>query len=282
MTLVNPLDLQTVIQPRTLAEALAHLERRDVTVYPVAGGTTLLAGTAPGVEVVLDLSQLGLRYVRREGQALHIGATSTLHDLAEDATLREVADGLLSIAARTVAPSVQRHQQTVGGALAAGHPNDDVLVALLALDAQVVCYFPERRDTPDVFPADEFLARVRGRTPYLITEVRILLPEGRLRGSLQRVSRTPRSASIVSVAVTAAEGGPVRVAAGGVAEVPVRLSEVERFLQGKTREEVSLVEVEQRAREQVSPADDWQASGEYRRHMVGVLVRRALAAVLEG
>ncbi len=283
MSLVNPLDLEEVIRPRTLAEALVHLARRDVTPYPLAGGTRLLAGTASGIRAVLDLGALGLRYIRTGEEELYLGAMTTLQDVVESDVAAGVAGGLLARAAWEAAPRVQRHQQTVGGTVAGAEGNDDFLVALLALDARVVYYLPDDRDTAHVLPLAAFLTDVRSRPPFLITEVRIPVREG-ARAALERVARTPRDRAIVNVAVVVCPDGDAiaraRVVAGGVAEHPIRLEAVETLLAGRALDEVNMAEVEERARAAVAPMDDWRGSADYRRHLVGVLTRRATQSLI--
>lgn len=283
MSLLNPLDLEEVIRPRTIAEALVHLARRDVTPYPLAGGTRLLARSASGIRAVLDLGALGLDYIRTEAGELHIGAMITLQDVAESDVAADVARGLLVRAAWMAAPRVQRHQQTVGGTVAGAEGDDDFLVALEALDARVVYYLPGDRDTARVLPLTAFLTEVRSRPPFLIVEVRVPVREG-ARAALQRVARTPRDRAIVNVAVVLHLDGDTvaeaRVVAGGVAELPVRLQRVETLLAGRALDEVSMEEVEEAARVAVAPIDDWRASADYRRHLVGVLTRRAIQSLI--
>lgn len=280
MSLVNPLDLEEVVRPKTLAEALLHLSRQDVVVYPLAGGTELLSGKASHVRSVLDLSDLQLRYITADSAYLHIGATTTLQDVVQNEHVREIAGGVLGQAAFASAPKVQRHQQTVGGTVAGGAGNCDLLVAALALDAQVVYYLPGDRDEPRVDPLAQFLAETRGHPPYLITELRVPLLRGDVQSRLERVSRTPRDGAIVNAAaVIGLEDGKIahaRVAVGGVAGHPIRLEAVEALLTGQAPADLDLAAVERTAREAVSPQGDWRGSAAYRRHLVGVLVRRTV------
>ncbi len=283
MTLVNPLDMQTVYRPRTLAEALVYLRQGKTIPYPLAGGTGLLAGPARGVEAVVDLSLLGLDSITDDEVGLHIGAMATLQALVETPLVAQWADELLRNAAHAAAPSVQRHQRTVGGTVISGSDNDDLLVALLALEAQVVCYFPGERDIAHTYPLAEFLNTVRARRPYLLTEIRIPAPARGVRARLLRVARSPRSAAIVNVALTLSldDQGQIQgttIAVGGIADAPIRLDQVEQALVGRPPQNVHDADVEKWVRDQVPARDDWMASAAYRRHVVGVLVRRALRA----
>lgn len=286
MTLVNPLDVREVVRPKTLPEALAYLERRDITFHPLAGGTAMLTGVAAGIEGILDLSHLGLRYVRDTEDGLHVGAMTTLQDLIDVADLAAVGRGVLALAAHAAAPYPQRQQRTLGGTVVAADSPDDVLVALLALGAQVVCYRPRRRDDPYTCDLPEFWQQIRPRRPYLITEIVLPALGENVSTSLQRVGRTPASTAIVSAGVTLWRAGNVStgawVAVGGVGAVPVRLPDVEALLVDRQVDDALLAEVERRTQVSVQPSDDWLASADYRRHVAGVLVRRAVAAAWDG
>ncbi len=281
--LVNPLELQAVYRPRTLAEALTYLQQRPEPPRILAGGTGLLRGSAPNVPAVLDIGSLGLAYVTVDETHVHVGTATTLQDLVDNEELARVATGIMVNAARAATPKVQRHQQTVGGTLVAGAGNDDLLVAALALDGEVVYYVPEERDTPRVCPLAEFLADVRSKPPFLVTESRFPRYGDDTRGRLERVSRTPRDRAIVNAAAVVTLDGEriveARVAVGGVGPYPLRLKRVETILRGTSYKEVDISSVEEAAREAVTPVDDWRASAEYRRHLVGVLTRRALQAL---
>ena len=67
-----------------------------------------------------------------------------------------------------------------------------------------------------------------------------------------------------------------RIAAGSVAPTPVRLSAVEKILKGASLSRELLDEAQKLAAESVSPISDIRSTADYRRHLVGVLVRRAL------
>ena len=66
------------------------------------------------------------------------------------------------------------------------------------------------------------------------------------------------------------------MAVGAVAPTPRRLPEVEALLEGKRPEPALLAEAGRLAAARVAPITDLRASEGYRRHLVGILVRRAL------
>ena len=90
--------------------------------------------------------------------------------------------------------------------------------------------------------------------------------------------------AVASVAVLIQTEGhqclKARIAAGSVAPTPLRLFEAEALLEGATFTQDLLYEAQQLASKCVSPITDVRSTAAYRRHMVGVLVKRALEKLL--
>jgi carbon-monoxide dehydrogenase medium subunit len=95
------------------------------------------------------------------------------------------------------------------------------------------------------------------------------------RTAYHRVSRTPADRAIVGVAVSAnvASDGRhiIRVAVGGAGDHALRVPDVEAML----AQQELLPRVVDAIKQAVTPPSDHLASAEYRREMVGVLLRRA-------
>ena len=70
----------------------------------------------------------------------------------------------------------------------------------------------------------------------------------------------------------------VRIALGGAAPLPIRARQTEVVLTGQHLDEAAIGEATDAAMAEADPPTDALASGWYRRRMVGVMVRRALAA----
>jgi xanthine dehydrogenase YagS FAD-binding subunit len=107
-------------KPKSLEQVTAYLAKGLPGVRLMGGGTDLLGEIKEGTaapEVVIDLKALpGLAYIRRDGDAIAIGATTTVAELAEDAGIRLEYPGL-SQAANVVASPQLRNMGTVGGNL---------------------------------------------------------------------------------------------------------------------------------------------------------------------
>ena len=274
------LNLREIHKPTTLADALKLMQQPDTVA--LAGGTELIAGQRRDVRAVVDLSALGLAYIREASGAIAIGATTTLAELAESPILRAAANGVIAQAAHRSAASVLRNQETVAGTLIV-EPDSILAVALLALDAQTTVV---RKDTRTVALADFLSMREHLLMMALLTE--IIVPMNNPRASLQTVARTPSDKPIVSVCAAARiEQGvarDVRIALGGVAETAVRAADTEKQLEGKSLSDSAIESAAQLAANGLSPRGDpsttlrtsFRGSVEYRKEMAVVLTRRAV------
>ncbi len=278
------INLREYHRPHDLQEALHLLRRPRPRTVPLAGGSTLIGSGDRAVEAVVDLQNLGLRYVKTEpdSQAVLLGAMATLADVSRSDGVRRIYGGIVAEAAHRSAGSVLRNQATVGGAVAVADPADELLVALLACDAQVTIHAPDATR----LPLAEFLARREEllSAHALITEVAISLPRGQTGAALQRVARTAADVPIVcAAAVLSADGGTctaARLALGGVAARPLRLPEVEAMLVGQALSTELIGAAAERVTELVEPTGDFRGSAAYRQAMAGVLSGRALGQAL--
>ncbi len=181
-------------------------------------------------------------------------------------------------AVRLTASRNLRGQATLGGTVAVGAFESPILTLLLALDATVTFYAPERKQ----MPLDPVPAGTGGLPPAWCPDHGTVcaLPEGALGLGMAFVNRTPRDRPIVCAVVEAqwAEGTCIRarVALGGMAERPIRARRAEESLQGRAWGPEVLDQAATLAAEPLNPPGDFRGSGEYRKAMARVLVHRAL------
>jgi xanthine dehydrogenase iron-sulfur cluster and FAD-binding subunit A len=175
-----------------------------------------------------------------------------------------------------------RNRGTVGGSIAHADPAAELPLALLALGGSVVVEGPGGRRE---ISADELFAGFLTTTlnpGELLVEVRFPLP-GDGEGSAllevaQRHGDFPLAAASVSLRCDG--GGRVvaaRIAAGAVADRPLLLSgATSALVAGASAEmtgEIASVEIDE-------PAGSLHAPGDYQRHLIGVLVARAVTKAM--
>ncbi len=271
-------------RPQQLEEALRLLARRDVRTVLLGGGSDLVAEGRRDVEAVVDLRDLGLSYIRREGDVLRIGATTTLQALIDSPESAPAWGGELARAIEHTAARNLREQGTIAGTLVAAAGNNPLAVMLLALDASLTILTPARKTVSldDFFPNRQSLLH-----GALIIEIIVPLPHPGAAAAFEKVSRTPADLPIVCAAVRAQIEGALRVARqvriglGGVGRLPMRALRVEQSLEGRPLDQQSIEEAVQ-AIGDLDPLPDFLGSREYRREMAAILARRAIERCLRG
>jgi CO/xanthine dehydrogenase FAD-binding subunit len=234
-------------RPQSLAEAFSLLESPTAAV--IGGGTSFNARAGGDAGEVVDLQALGLDMIaRRADGTLAIGATTRLQEIVDSDEVPPV----VREAARRQAPSTLRAQATIGGCVAGGEFDSELLAALLAYGAHVEV---SRRDGKSEIALEVLFARLPLEHGEVITSVSL---DTRGTAHLARTARTSADRAIVA-AVARNLDGERRLALAGVAATPVV--------------------VEPQSIERLTPPGDFRGSSAYRLHLAAVLSARALAAV---
>jgi carbon-monoxide dehydrogenase medium subunit len=275
--------VEAFYRPGSVREALRLLQNGKNRARVVAGGTDLVVEGDRSIRVLIDITRVGLSYIRRKGKACVIGATTTMATLEHSPAIRALAGGTLARAAATCGSVQIRNMATLGGNLANGSPAADTATPLLALDAEVVLADARGRRK---IPLAAFYSGPR-KTKTLIVEVAIPVPPRGARWSFQKLGRTEDDISLVNAAAglqldSKGRAKWVRIALGSVAPTPIRAVNAEKLLVGRKVDESALAEVCEEAAREVRPITDVRASAEYRREMCRVLVRRALEECAAG
>ncbi|HZY41594.1 MAG TPA: FAD binding domain-containing protein [Anaerolineae bacterium] len=251
-------ELTEYHKPTTIDGAVKLLRRRKIHTVPLAGGTALVPEASPDVQAVVDLSQLGLSYVKATEAGLEIGATMTLQTLIDDAQMQAYADGVLVKALLDTASRNTREAATLAGSIVASDGKSPLLATLFALGAQLNV----RGVREQVVALEEFSPQA----DTLILSVTLPALPADAHAAYEKVARTPADLPIVCVAaLTSAE--VVRLALGGVGDQMVLID----------ADAPTIEEAVELAQASIDPPTDYFASSEYRREMIGVLVRRVLA-----
>jgi len=278
-------------EPGSLDELLALLERLGDSALMMAGGTDVLPALKQGrrtCDHLIWLKRLPELETLRfdEGSGLTIGAMSRLEAVRALPATRERYPALAE-SIRNLATPQTRAKGTVAGNICNASPCADTATPLLAYGARArIAGRGGRRELPleEFFRGPGQTALERGE---VITEIVVPVPPADQRTVFRKFS--PRSkVDIAAVNVTVGlrmDGATVagaRVFLGTVAPTPVRAPRTEALLEGAKVEPLLLDRVARTAREECAPITDHRATKEYKLHMVGVLVRRAVeeAAVL--
>ena len=281
----------TVHRPADLPEALGLLAAppagRKLTVF--AGGTDLMVLQNSGHFIpasVLDLWGLdALRGIeQRSDGRIAIGALTTYQDLIASRVVQRFIPSLVE-ASRTVGAVQIQSRGTLGGNVANASPAGDTLPVLLAHGTDVLVESAARGER--VVRFDSFYRGYRDMdlaADELITGLLIdPLPEG-ARSSFRKVgTRLAQSISKVmlcGIGTLDSRGAvsSLRLAAGSVAPVPVRLTGAEAAGLGGVPSDVAA-DVAEAARADVTPIDDVRSNADYRREVTGRLAGRFVSAL---
>ena len=273
---------------------LHHAENLDHTlsllstledVHLMAGGTSLMLlmnlGLVEPTNVVLLRRVRELQGIQRSADGgLEINALVT-HRQAELSPEVRAYCPTLSETFRHVATVRIRNQATVGGNLAHADPAQDPPPMLIALRAEVVLKSSSRtrRLSLEEFFRDYLTTALE--PDEVLTSVRLPpLPNGTRATYEKFLPRTRDDYATVSVAVSLqAEDGQckdVRIALGGAASVPLRLTQVEDALRGEQLTERRIREAAALVPDLVDPPTDARGSADYKRKMARVWTERAL------
>src|SRR5436305_12579356 len=126
----------------SVEEALALLDRLGPEARLIAGGHSLLPMMKLRLatpEHLIDINPLEgeLRYIREDGERIHIGALTRHRDLLESNLLARCAP-IFFDAEQVIADPPVRNRGTIGGALCQADPAEDLSAVCAALGATAV------------------------------------------------------------------------------------------------------------------------------------------------
>ncbi|MCI4350364.1 MAG: FAD binding domain-containing protein [Thermoplasmata archaeon] len=266
--------------PATPDEAFEFLAQDPEATAILAGGTDLLLDLEEGLvrpRTVVSLRRLPWREIRWNGPRLTIGSLAPLADLEADAGLRRRLPSLAK-AIHAVGSLALRHRATLGGNLGRASPASDLIPLLLVLDARLSLV---RRGDRRELRLDEFIVGSR-RTALAAGELieSVTIPAPLPSEYLWQRVRLANDISQVGVAVARGTTTSAwRIALGGVTPRSVRLPSAEKLLGPGLPAPLAMELAAQEAAQRAPFTTDKRATEAYRRRLVYVLVKRAVAAV---
>ncbi len=275
--------------PVTVAEACTLLDELGGKVTVLAGGTDVMHKMKVGHLVpdhLVSLKNLEeLRGIRYEaGRGIVIGALTTHNDIYNSTLLQERYLSL-PMAAHSMANYQISNVGTIGGNIANASPLADLPPLLIALGSLVTLVGKSGERT---LLLEDFITGP-GKTAIAPDEVLtgVTIPEQQTTNSTYMKFGLRKSGALavvgVAVAVTLQEGTitDARIALGAVAPVPMRAKRTEALLRGKTLSDALLEQAAASAAAESRPISDLRGSEAYRRHLVGILTKRALRKAIE-
>jgi carbon-monoxide dehydrogenase medium subunit len=273
--------------PKTLDEALDMMATLD-NARVLAGGQSLMPMMNYRVvqpEHLIDLGRIPeLAFLDDTPEGLKVGAMTTQRTLERSALVRQRCP-LLIDALFHVGHQQTRNRGTIGGSICHLDPSAELPVTACALDAvMTVASKTGRRKIPFAnFPAGYLTSSLEP------DEILVLIDFGpwpkRAGSAFEEYAVRPADFAIVSIAAVVAmdEGDTIsqaRIAAGGIAAVPTRLTAIEEMLKGR-RADVDLLERAAAMAAALPAEGDDNNPPEYRQELAGHLTQRALTKAVQ-
>jgi aerobic carbon-monoxide dehydrogenase medium subunit len=254
----------------------------------VAGGQSLIPMMKLRLarpEHLVDLQDLEeLRGIQSGPDRLIVGAMATQHELISSELLTRRCPIIREAALQIADPQV-RYCGTLGGNVANGDPGNDMPAVMMALDAR---YRLRSRDGEREVAAREFYRGVYStalQPDEILVSVRIPAPpEGHGYAYEKQKRKVGDYATAAAAVMLTMSGGTcisAAIALTNVGETPLFAKDAGEALLGTTVDDAAISEAVRRARAIANPSADGHGSVEFRTHVAGVMVRRALIRAKE-
>jgi carbon-monoxide dehydrogenase medium subunit len=270
-------------RPTSIADAVKLLATLGDEARPLAGGHSLvpmmkLRLATP--EHLVDLHGIdGLKGIRRDGAQIVIGAMTTQHELLASPEIKKSLPILHETALLIADPQV-RYMGTIGGNVANGDPGNDMPALMMTLGAT---YRLEGLTGPREVAAAEFYqgAYFTALEPgEILTSIAIPVPVAGHGYAYEKLKRKVGDyATAAAAVVLTMAGGKVATCAIGltnVSETPLLATDAAQAVIGTSLDDATLKKAAAAAEAIMSPAADARGPVEYRKHVGGIMVTRAL------
>ncbi|MDD3827282.1 MAG: xanthine dehydrogenase family protein subunit M [Anaerolineae bacterium] len=273
--------------PQTVSEAVATLAQHGYDGKALAGGQSLIPMMnfrLAQPSVLVDLNGVSeLFYVRpaRDG-SVHIGAMTRQREVELDPLVGQVAPLVQAALPKVAYPQI-RTRGTFGGSLAHADPSAELPAVAVALDARL--RLQSRRGERWVAAKDFFQGFFTTllEPDELLVEIALSPLPPRSGWSFMEVARRHHDFALAGVAATVRLSGSgecedARLVYFSVGDGPTVAEQAAALLRGQVPSDEAIQEAARTAGQaDVDPSSDINATAEYRRHLVEVLGRRALA-----
>lgn len=280
------------VAPETAEEAVSILSQKEHRTPPLAGGTDLIVQLRSGAfdaERIVDVKKIpelnSITYAPGEG--LTVGAAVPCHRIVEHADIGQWYPGLVD-AVGLIGGTAIKGRATMGGNLCNAAPSADSIPAMIVLGATCRIAGPGGGRTVPV----ELFCTAPGQTVLgndeLLVSFHFPSPEAHSGACYLRF--IPRHEMDIAVAgvgasvVLTADGTMIssaRIALGAVGPTPIFAEAAGASLMGKEPSDAAFDKAAGLAQEAARPITDMRGTEAQRRHLVGVLARRALRGAAE-
>jgi carbon-monoxide dehydrogenase medium subunit len=270
-------------RPASVTDAVKLLASLGEDARPLAGGHSLVPMMKLRLATPAHLVDLhgiaGLKGISRTGNSIVIGAMTTQHELLASDEIAKALPILHETALLIADPQV-RYRGTIGGNVANGDPGNDMPALMLTLGATYRLEGPSgAREVAasEFYQGAYFTALEPGE---ILTSVAIPVPASGHGYAYEKLKRKvgDYATAAAAVVLTMAGGKVVSCAIGltNLHETPLLATDAANAVIGTALDQASLKQAAAASAAIMAPAADARGPVEYRKHVGGIMVMRAL------
>jgi len=272
-----------VYSPETIEEATKILGDLRGNAHILAGGTDLVVRIKERIVVpknIINIRRLPLDYIKEDRKQLRIGALTTLETIHRSKLIRTYAPVLSDAASKMGSPQI-RNLGTIGGNIANASPAADTVPPLFILYAEFILESQWGRRAISIHnffsgPGENIMER-----DEILTEIIFKKFGENERWFFSKIGQ--RRALAISKVSLAFRGGlrgkkltDISIALGAVAPIVVYANKAARFLDSKILTSDLIDQASKIIQEEANPISDIRSTSEYRRKVVGALLKQGL------
>jgi xanthine dehydrogenase small subunit len=264
--------LQTLLPQNEIAET----DSAGKTI--IAGGTDLFVQRADSLlhEAGFFMKQNADKYIKEENGKIVLSGTTTFEEFGKSEIIRSLIPNI-GKAIKLIASQAIRNSATLAGNIVNASPIGDITIILLALNANLHLKGKTERE---IALSDFYLdyKKVDLNEGEMIETISFKKPEKDFYFNFEKVSKRTHLdiASVNTAFACVVENGKIEsatISAGGIAPVPKALKKTSDFLSGKEINNQLLNDAVEMANSEVSPISDVRGSAEYKRLLLGQLIK---------
>jgi aerobic carbon-monoxide dehydrogenase medium subunit len=266
----------------SLKEAAVMLSQLGDDAKLLAGGQSLIPLMKlrfANPKHLVDLNFIsGTSYIKEENGALRFGPMTRHAEIEASSDVAKIP--ILHDCAAGIADVQVRNRGTIGGSLAEADPSGDWATVFMTLQTDIRCLAPkgERAIPLADFIKDAYTTALAH--DELVIEVIVNAPPKNSGGAYLAFKRSAPVYPTASAAVQLTMEGDVckdaAIVLGCVGLTPLKAKEAESALRGKQVTDTAISAAAESARTAADPQSDMRGSAEYKRRLVGALVKRAI------
>jgi len=228
---------------------------------------------------LVDLNFIsGTSYIKEENGGLRFGPMTRHAEIEASSQAAKIP--IVRDCAAGIADVQVRNRGTIGGSLAEADPSGDWAAVLMTLQTDVRCLGPKGERTVPLanFIKDAYTTELAH--DELVSEVIVRIPAKNSGGAYLAFKRSapvyPTASAAVQLTMDGDTCRDVAIVLGCVGLTPIKVKEAEPMLRGVQINDKAISAAVESAHAAADPQSDMRGSAEYKRTLVGALVKRAI------